>query len=245
MLVLGEIMTSQEYLDLLRPNYGQEARIANQSHNEALIGLEERGFGQLEYMPLSQSQQYRAQEYGQMLITLGALEATHQRSLTETLLARLHSLTYGCFENLVLDVVRAAGFATSRPDLSHHLGRSGDGGIDGIIDLDDFGLDAIYIQAKRLRPGTVVGAAAVRDFLGSLETRHASKGIFVTTGQFSQPAMEVVKSVTRRITLVDGNRLAGLMIRYEVGLRLIKTFRFQELDDLWFQQAERQALKIC
>jgi len=173
------------------------------------------------------------------------LHASHEKVLAQALLARLHCLTHGCFENLVLEVVRAAGFAADRPDLAHRVGRSGDGGIDGIIDLDDFGLDAIYLQAKRLRPGSVVGAAAVRDFLGSLETRHASKGVFITTGQFSQPAMDVVKGITRRITLVDGERMAQLMIRHSIGLRKLKVFQFQEIDAAWFHHAERVTQKIC
>jgi len=238
-------MTSHDYWELKHTWQEPANKSDNKSCCETTIGLDDREEEPLEFLPLYLSQDNQLPEQQRTIETLASLEATHQYGLTRSLLTRLHSLTYGCFENLVLDVVRAAGFATGRPDLSHHLGRSGDGGVDGIIHLDDFGLDVIYIQAKRLRPGAVVGAAAVRDFLGSLETHHANKGIFITTGQFSQPATEVVKSVTRRVTLVDGNRLAGLMIRYQVGLRQTKTFRFHELDDLWFQQAERQALKIC
>ena len=126
--------------------------------------------------------------------------------MATALLARIHCLTHNCFEGLILDVVRAVGFASTRPDMGHKVGRCGDGGIDGVIDLDDLGLDAIYLQAKRLRPGGVVGEADVRDFLGSLETHSASKGVFVTTGQFSLPAMMVVNSVTRRHTLLNGQK---------------------------------------
>jgi len=240
---MGETMTTEEYLGIMRPWYGLEKGVHDQA--QILQAPEIEGVEQFEFSPVQTSSYDQNDPYNISLSKLDLVQASHEKQLVGALLARLHCLTHSCFEGLVLDVVRAAGFASDRPDLAHKVGRSGDGGIDGIIDLDDFGLDAIYLQAKRLRPGTVVGAPAVRDFIGSLEMRHASKGVFVTTGQFSQPAMDVVKGITRRITLVDGERFAGLMIRHGIGLRKVKAFQFHEIDDLWFEHAERGHLKSC
>ena len=232
-------MKSEDYMGLMRPWYGVESNYACETRSEA--PCENEGLEEFEFSPLPRSEVDYKNSQSRCLIALDLLQASHERELAAALLGRIHCLTHSCFEGLILDVVRAAGFASTRPDMAYKVGCSGDGGIDGVIDLDDFGLDAIYLQAKRLRPGGVVGAGAVRDFLGSLETRRANKGVFVTTGQFSLPAMMVVKSVTRRITLINGQRLVALMIRHGIGLKKVKSFQFQEVDSHWFQQAEEGA----
>jgi restriction endonuclease Mrr len=236
-------MKSEDYAGLMRPWYGAENSFARETNSEPLC--EDEALEEFEFSPLPRSETEYKNSQSRCLVALDLLQASHERDLAAALLGRIHCLTHTCFEDLILDVVRAAGFASTRADMAHKVGRSGDGGIDGVIDLDDFGLDAIYLQAKRLRPGGVVGAGAVRDFLGSLETRHASKGVFVTTGQFSQPAMDVVKGISRRITLVDGERMAHLMIRHGIGLRKLKVFQFQEIDSPWFHHAERATQKSC
>ena len=232
-------MKSEDYAGLMRPWYGSESSFAREANFEP--SCEDEALEEFEFSrpPRSEIEYNNAQS--RCLVALDLLQASHERELAAALLGRIHCLTHSCFEGLILDVVRAAGFASTTADMAHKVGRSGDGGIDGVIDLDDFGLDAIYLQAKRLRPGGVVGAGAVRDFLGSLETRRANKGVFVTTGQFSLPAMMVVKSVTRRITLINGQRLVELMIRHGIGLKKVKSFDFQEVDSHWFQQAEEGA----
>ncbi|HEY5362804.1 MAG TPA: restriction endonuclease [Aestuariivirga sp.] len=229
-------MKSEDYAGLMRPWYGTESSFAREMNSEPQCEVE--ALEEFEFSPLPRSEIEYKNSQRRCLVALDLLHASHERELAAALLGRIHCLTHSCFEGLILDVVRAAGFASTRADMAHKVGRSGDGGIDGVIDLDDFGLDAIYLQAKRLRPGGVVGAGAVRDFLGSLETRRANKGVFVTTGQFSLPAMMVVKSVTRRITLINGQRLVELMIRHGIGLKKVKSFDFQEVDSHWFQQAE-------
>ena len=229
-------MKSEDYAGLMRPWYGTESSFAREMNSEPQC--EDEALEEFEFSPLPRSELEYKNSQSRCLVALDLLQASHERELAAALLGRIHCLTHSCFEGLILDVVRAAGFASTRADMAHKVGRSGDGGIDGVIDLDDFGLDAIYLQAKRLRPGGVVGAGAVRDFLGSLETRRANKGVFVTTGQFSLPAMMVVKSVTRRITLINGQRLVELMIRHGIGLKKVKSFDFQEVDSHWFQQAE-------
>ncbi|MEO9169470.1 MAG: restriction endonuclease [Aestuariivirga sp.] len=236
-------MKSEDYMGLMRPWYGVENNFARETNSEP--PYENEGLEEFEFSPLPRSETAYKNAQSRSLVALELLQASHESELAAALLSRIHCLTHSCFEGLILDVVRAAGFASTRPDMAHKVGRSGDGGIDGVIDLDDFGLDAIYLQAKRLRPGGVVGAAAVRDFLGSLETRRANKGVFVTTGQFSLPAMMVVKSVTRRITLINGQRLVELMIRHGIGLKKVKSFNYQEVDNHWFQLAEEGSRNNC
>ncbi|MDE2384420.1 MAG: restriction endonuclease [Alphaproteobacteria bacterium] len=168
-----------------------------------------------------------------------AAVAEAHRALTECLekdlLGYIHAQSADFFEELILDVVLALGFAGRRRDLARKIGRSGDGGIDGIIELDELGLDAIYLQAKRFKPGAAVSAPAVRDFIGSLETRRATKGIFVTTGDFTARAREACETVSKRVVLINGKRLTELMIRHGIGTRVTESFQFKEVDVAYFQ----------
>ena len=156
-------------------------------------------------------------------------------SLQEELLGYVHAQPAGFFEQLVIDVVLALGYAGRRRDLARKIGRAGDGGIDAVIALDELGLDAIYLQAKRLKPGCSVSAPQVRDFIGGLETRHANKGVFVTTGEFTAAARAAAQNVSKRVVLINGPALTDLMIRHCIGVRLIETFQFKELDLAYFQ----------
>src|SRR6266404_2620235 len=124
------------------------------------------------------------------------------------------------FEMLVLDLIHAMGYGASRADLQH-AGRSGDGGIDGIISLDRLGLEKVFVQAKRWQ--NPVGPESVQAFYGALEGRRANKGVFITTSSFTSGAVEFA-SLIEKIVLIDGARLAELMIEYGVGVshRLVK-----------------------
>ncbi len=158
------------------------------------------------------------------------------RQLRADLLARIYVNSHTFFESLIIDVLLRMGYAGRRRDLARHLGRTGDGGIDGLIALDELGLDVILVQAKRLRPGTTVPVSHVRDFAGSLEARRAGKGIFVTTAQFSAAAHEFVAAVSRRVVLVNGDQLADIMIRHNIGVRVRETYQFKELEPGYFRQ---------
>ena len=133
------------------------------------------------------------------------------------------------FEKLIIDVLLAMGYGARRRDLVKHLGRSHDGGIDGLIAQDELGLDFIMLQAKRLRPGSTISASQVRDFVGSLEARNADKGIFFTNGQFSPDAIACVENISRRVVLVYGNELTALMIRHNIGVTASQSFVFKKL----------------
>lgn len=124
------------------------------------------------------------------------------------------------FEALVLDLLHAMGYGASRADLQH-VGRSGDGGIDGIISLDRLGLEKVFIQAKRWQSS--VGREVVQAFYGALAGQRANKGVLITTSTFTPHAIEFAKSI-ERIVLIDGERLTALMMEYGVGVshRIVK-----------------------
>ncbi len=129
------------------------------------------------------------------------IEAHRQmmQQLCAELLGYIYVQNHHFFETMVIDVLLALGYGGRRRDLARRLGRSGDGGVDGIIDMDELGLDMIYIQAKRLKPGSTVAVSAVRDFVGSLDAQHAVKGIFVTTGEFTSAAHSVARAVSKKL----------------------------------------------
>ena len=134
------------------------------------------------------------------------LEASYQElrhSLAHELLERVSACSPGFFENLVIDLVVAMGYGGSRKDAGEAVGRSGDGGIDGIIKEDKLGLDVVYLQAKRWN-GTV-GRPVVQAFAGSLEGQRAKKGIMITTSKFSEDAKDYVSRIEKKIVLIDGD----------------------------------------
>jgi len=156
--------------------------------------------------------------------------------LRDELLARIYVHSHEFFERLIIDVLLHMGYGSRHRDLARCLGKSHDGGVDGIISQDELGLDAIYVQAKRLRPGSAVSISQVRDFAGSLDARHATKGVFVTTSQFPASAHEFVKAVSRRIVLVGGHQLAEIMVRHNIGVRVKETYQFKELEPTYFKR---------
>lgn len=119
------------------------------------------------------------------------------------------------FEHLVLDVLHALGYGTSRRDLQQ-VGRSGDGGIDGIISLDRLGLEKVYVQAKRWKGQ--VGSPEVQGFMGALQLQGANKGVLITCGAISKPAREAASQARGSVVLIDGQQLASLMIEHGVGV---------------------------
>ncbi|WP_216595472.1 restriction endonuclease [Myxosarcina sp. GI1] len=126
------------------------------------------------------------------------------------------------------------GYGGSTQEAGKALGRSGDNGVDGVIDQDALGLDRVYIQAKRYIPSNSIGSGAIRDFFGSLDRHKASKGLFVTTSTFSASAKETAEFLSKRIVLIDGRQLTKLMIRYNVGCRIEETLYLKKIDEEFF-----------
>lgn len=120
------------------------------------------------------------------------------------------------FEQLVLDVLFAMGYGANREELEH-VGRSGDGGIDGAVSLDKLGLEKVYVQAKRYTDNSV-GRPAIQQFIGALHLKQATKGVFFTSSSFTQQATSCAREVQDSIVLIDGPELTRLMIKYGVGV---------------------------
>lgn len=160
-----------------------------------------------------------------------------EASLADDLLQRMRCGTPAFFESVVVRLLVAMGYGgSSVTDVSKALvGGSGDGGVDGVIDQDPLGLDRIYVQAKRYADGNSVGAGAIRDFFGSLDRFKASKGLFVTTSSFSSSARETADLLSKRIVLIDGDQLAHLMIRHDVGCRIEEILTIKKLDEEFFE----------
>ena len=114
------------------------------------------------------------------------------------------------------------------------IGKSGDGGIDGVINEDTLGLDAVYIQAKKYAEGNTIGAGDLRNFSGALDDVGTNKGVFVTTSSFSVGARDYAQRIPKRIIFIDGDRLSQLMIQHNVGVRVKSVYEVKRLDEDYF-----------
>jgi len=141
------------------------------------------------------------------------------------------------FEKLVVELLIKMGYGGSLKDAGKAIGKSGDGGIDGIIKEDKLGLDIIYIQAKRWE--NVVGAKEVRNFVGSLDGQKANnKGVFITTSSFTKDALDYIKTISHKVILIDGETLAQLMIENDVGVSKITSYDIKRIDSDYFEEEE-------
>lgn len=154
--------------------------------------------------------------------------------LRRDLIARVLAQSPAFFEQLIVDLLLAMGYGGRRRDLARRLGQSGDGGVDGVVEQDELGLDLIYVQAKRYGPSVPVPVSDVRDFVGALEAHHARKGVMVTTSHFTKPARQVVERVPHQISLLDQTRLADLMIRYNIGVTVRQSYQFKAIEPSYF-----------
>jgi len=157
-----------------------------------------------------------------------------KNDLSRDLLDTIKDCTPSFFEKLVIDLLTKMGYGGSRKDAGKALGKSGDGGIDGIIKEDKLGLDTIYIQAKRWE--NTVPVREIRDFAGALLSKKARKGIFITTSNFPKSAFEFVESIEHKIILIDGERLTDLMFEFNVGLSTQSTYEVKRLDSDYFDE---------
>ncbi len=164
------------------------------------------------------------------------LAAAYRRlrdALETDLLEQVKSSSPGFFERLVIDLLLAMGYGGSRRDAGRAIGRSGDGGIDGIIKEDKLGLDAIYVQAKRWE--ATVGRPEIQKFAGALQGHRATKGVFITTSDYSAEAASYVDKISSKIILIDGSTLAGLMIDHGVGVSTVGTYEIKKIDADYFE----------
>jgi restriction system protein len=164
------------------------------------------------------------------------------RTLTAALQAevldRVREMPPAFFERMVIDLLVKLGYGGGHPEMGQVTGKSGDGGIDGVIKEDALGLDVVYIQAKRYGVGHSVGQPEMRDFAGSLDGEAATKGIFITTGLFSSGAVNYVNRISKRIILIDGQQLAILLVEREVGVRVSEIYKLKRIDENYFSESQ-------
>lgn len=153
-----------------------------------------------------------------------------RQALIAELRERIAVMTPAAFEQLVLDVLTAMGYGATGSRL--RTGRPGDAGIDGVIEEDRLGLDAIYVQAKKW--ADPVQRPAVQGFVGALQGARATKGIMFTSSAFTSGAEEYAANVSPRVILVDGQRLAGLMIDHDVGVSTRERYLVKHVDSDYF-----------
>jgi restriction system protein len=156
-----------------------------------------------------------------------------RKEVETEILNRVKSCSPNFFERLVVDLLIKMGYGGSRRDAGKAIGKSSDGGIDGIIKEDKLGLDIVYIQAKRW-DNTVVGRPEIQKFVGALHGQRARKGVFITTSRFSQEAKDYVAMIDSKIVLIDGQELAQLMIDNNVGVSTVSTYEIKKIDSDYF-----------
>ena len=150
------------------------------------------------------------------------------------LLERLQNIHWSFFEHLVLKLLIAMGYGAS-PTHFEHLGGPGDDGVDGVIFLDELGLEEVFVQAKRYADANHVGTSEIQKFAGALIAKHSMKGVFFTTSHFTKDAIEMAQKISpQRVILVNGQDLAELMIKHRVGVITSKTFEVAEVDENFF-----------
>jgi restriction system protein len=166
-----------------------------------------------------------------------SLEAAYQKvrkDLEQQLLKQVKQSSPTFFEKLVIDLLVKIGYGGTRRDAGRAVGKTGDGGIDGIINEDRLGLDTIYIQAKRW--DGVVGRPEIQKFAGALQGQRAKKGIFITTSNFTSDAHDYVSRIDSKIVLIDGDLLAQLMIDHNVGVSTSATYNIKRIDSDYFSE---------
>lgn len=156
--------------------------------------------------------------------------------LADELLNRITKCSPAFFERLVIDLLLHMGYGGSQQEAGQVTGKTGDGGIDGIIKEDKLGLDTIYIQAKKWQDGNTVGRPDIQKFVGALAEQGAKKGVFITTSSFTEAARKCIPKNDTKIVLIDGLMLAELMIEYNVGLSVKTNYEVKRIDSDYFEE---------
>ncbi len=234
-------MTKAALLELPRRGYFQ---ITKRGMDLLAENLEEINVKYLEQYPEFIEFRAKHQEVAQSKSSVDAntlqtpwerLENAYQKlreDLAVELLKTVRECSPSFFERLVIDVLVKMGYGGSRKDAGKAIGRSGDEGIDGIINEDRLGLDIIYVQAKRWQ--AAIGRPEIQKFAGALQGHRAKKGIFITTSNFSREALDYVAKIDSKIVLIDGDQLSQLMIDYNVGVVPITAYETKKIDNDYF-----------
>ncbi len=156
--------------------------------------------------------------------------------LRSELLNRLLTSDPSFFEYAVVSLLEAMGYGGANENPGKIIGKPGDGGLDGAIDGDALGLDRVYIQAKRYKVENKISAPDVQAFFGAVAAAKATKGVFVTTSDFTPAALQFAEKVQLKLVLINGERLTKLMLRYNVGVRIQETLYIKKLDEDFFTE---------
>ena len=155
-------------------------------------------------------------------------------ALRNELIERVRAMEPTLFEKLIVDLMLGMGYGAGGS--GQHLGRTNDGGVDGVINEDVLGLDIIYLQAKRYAEGSAIGVDKIREFAGSLDERGATKGVFVTTSHFAPQARAYAQRSPKRLILIDGEELTRLLVHHGVGVRIYRELQLKRLDTDYFDE---------
>ncbi len=158
-----------------------------------------------------------------------------RQQLAQELLTKILSCSPTFFEYLVVELLVKMGYGGSRKDAGERIGQSGDGGIDGIIKEDRLGLDTIFIQAKRWQGS--VGRPEIQKFVGALQGQRARKGVFITTSTYTADAISYAGQIDTKVVLIDGQKLADLMIDFDVGVSVAASYTVKRIDSDYFEEA--------
>ena len=181
-----------------------------------------------------EQQDYESEETPEETLDRAAGEL---RTLLEAeVLARVRNAEPDFLERAVVDLLIAMGYGGGDAAMGRVTGRSGDGGIDGMIREDALGLDEVYVQAKKYAEGNTVGEGDLRNFAGAIDAAGTTKGVFVTTGGFTRAAKDYVARSPKRIVLIDGEELARLMVLHGVGVRTRVLHEIKRIDEDYFDQ---------
>jgi restriction system protein len=153
--------------------------------------------------------------------------------LQEEILNQLKKVSPSRFERIVVDVLVEMGYGGSYEDAARAIGRSGDEGIDGVINEDQLGLNKIFIQAKRWNK-TPVNHSEIRNFIGAIDVKHADKGVFITTSSFTEDARKAINHSSKKIVLIDGQELTNYMLKNDVGVSIENTIKVKRLDSDYY-----------
>lgn len=192
-----------------------------------------------EFRKVNQSEKGKEEvvNLGEQLPPEETIEAAYREiraGLADDLLDYVLRCSPAFFEKLVVELLVSMGYGGTQENAARAVGKSGDDGIDGIIDEDKLGLDSIYIQAKRYQKDARIGVHFIRDFIGALQGCKATKGVFLTTASFTKDASDFISKVQSRVVLIDGQKLANLMIDYDIGVSTRKNYEIKQLDTDYF-----------
>jgi restriction system protein len=181
---------------------------------------------------LADSQDDVSKETPEELIASGYLKLRRQLELD--VLDRVKSCSPDFFEKMVVQLLRRMGYGGSLSDAGEVIGKSGDGGIDGVIKEDRLGLDLLFIQAKKWDSNSV-GRPEIQKFVGALHGQKATKGVFITSSTFSKEAKQYAEGIERRVILIGGDQLAKLMVDYNMGVSEAETYIIKRINSDFFE----------